>query len=46
MKALLSTRPGGPETLTLEDAPDPVPGAGEVVVEGGETAGRMVEGIE
>ena len=32
MKALLSTRPGGPETLTLEDAPDPVPGAGEVVV--------------
>ena len=32
MKALLSTRPGGPETLTLADAPDPVPGTGEVVV--------------
>ena len=32
MKALLSTRPGGPETLTLQDAPDPLPGAGEVVV--------------
>ena len=32
MKALLSTRPGGPETLALEDAPDPVAGAGEVVV--------------
>lgn len=32
MKALLSTRPGGPETLALQDAPDPVPGTGEVVV--------------
>jgi NADPH:quinone reductase len=32
MKALLSTRPGGPETLTLQDAPDPLPGTGEVVV--------------
>ena len=32
MKALLSTRPGGPETLVLEDTPDPVPGAGEVIV--------------
>ncbi len=30
MKALLSTAPGGPETLTLSDLPDPVPGAGEV----------------
>jgi NADPH2:quinone reductase len=30
MKALLSRRPGGPETLVLEDVPDPVPGHGEV----------------
>jgi NADPH2:quinone reductase len=30
MKALLSKHPGGPETLVLEDVPDPVPGAGEV----------------
>jgi NADPH2:quinone reductase len=30
MKALLSTAPGGPETLTLSELPDPVPGAGEV----------------
>jgi NADPH2:quinone reductase len=30
MKALLSKQPGGPETLVLEDIPDPVPGAGEV----------------
>ncbi len=30
MKALLSTAPGGPETLVLSDLPDPVPGPGEV----------------
>jgi NADPH2:quinone reductase len=30
MKALLSRRPGGPETLVLEDVPDPKPGHGEV----------------
>jgi NADPH2:quinone reductase len=30
MKALLSKHPGGPETLVLEDIPDPVPGAGQV----------------
>ena len=32
MKALLSRVPGGPETLTLEDVPEPVPGPGEVRV--------------
>jgi NADPH2:quinone reductase len=32
LKALLSTRPGGPETLVLEDIPEPVPGPGEVRV--------------
>ena len=32
MKALLSRAPGGPETLELADAPDPTPGAGQVVV--------------
>jgi NADPH2:quinone reductase len=30
MKALLSRHPGGPETLTLEDVPEPVPGKEEV----------------
>src|ERR1700678_3949898 len=30
MKALLSRQPGGPDTLTLEDVPDPQPGRGEV----------------
>jgi NADPH2:quinone reductase len=30
MKAVLSTAPGGPETLTLADLPDPEPGPGEV----------------
>src|ERR1700683_1954696 len=32
MKALLSQHPGGPETLVLEDIPEPVPGPGEVRV--------------
>jgi len=32
MKALLSRAPGGPETLELADAPDPVAAAGQVVV--------------
>jgi NADPH:quinone reductase-like Zn-dependent oxidoreductase len=30
MKALLSKNPGGPETLLLEDIPEPIPGSGEV----------------
>src|SRR6202051_3100938 len=30
MKALLSRSPGGPETLVLEDIPEPTPGPGEV----------------
>ena len=33
MKAMLSVQPGGPETLTLSEAPDPVAGPGEVVVQ-------------
>ncbi|MDT0508694.1 NADPH:quinone oxidoreductase family protein [Novosphingobium sp. MMS21-SN21R] len=32
MKALRTHAVGGPETLKLDDLPDPVPGAGEVVV--------------
>lgn len=32
MKAILSTAPGGPDTLTLSDLPDPVPGPGQVLV--------------
>jgi len=32
VKALLSHEPGGPETLRLEELPDPVPGAGELLV--------------
>ena len=32
MKALLSHEPGGPETLRLEDVPEPAPGAGELLV--------------
>jgi len=32
MKALLSREPCGPETLRLDDVPDPAPGAGELLV--------------
>jgi NADPH2:quinone reductase len=32
MKALLSTKPGPPESLELSDLPDPVAGEGEVVI--------------
>jgi NADPH:quinone reductase-like Zn-dependent oxidoreductase len=32
MKALLSKEPGAPETLSLNDLPDPVPGPGELLV--------------
>lgn len=32
MKALLSKQPGGPDTLILEDLPDPAAGKGQVVV--------------
>ncbi|WP_197418957.1 MULTISPECIES: NADPH:quinone oxidoreductase family protein [unclassified Sphingomonas] len=33
MRALLSKEPGGPETLELAELPDPVAGAGQVVVD-------------
>jgi NADPH:quinone reductase len=33
MKALLSHQPGGPDTLRLEDVPDPVAGPGELLVD-------------
>jgi NADPH:quinone reductase len=32
MKAMLSKRVGGPETLVLEEMPDPAPGAGQVLL--------------
>jgi NADPH:quinone reductase-like Zn-dependent oxidoreductase len=32
MKALLSHQPGGPESLRIEEIPDPVPGPGELLV--------------
>jgi NADPH:quinone reductase-like Zn-dependent oxidoreductase len=32
MKALLSTAPGGPDTLQLSDLPDPAPGPGQLLV--------------
>ena len=32
MRAVVISRPGGPEVLTWQEVPDPVPGAGEVLV--------------
>lgn len=32
MRALLSHEPGGPETLRLDELPDPQPGSGEILV--------------
>ncbi len=32
MRALLSHAPGGPETLTVDELPDPIPGPGELLV--------------
>src|SRR6185503_18155502 len=32
MKALLSYAPGGPETLRLDDLPQPAPGPGELLI--------------
>ena len=32
MRALLSKGPGGPETLVVEELPDPMPGRGEVLI--------------
>ena len=33
MHAVVITEPGGPEVLRWLEVPDPVPGAGEVIVE-------------
>ncbi len=33
MRAVIATEPGGPEVLTVSELPDPVPGAGEVVLD-------------
>ncbi|MEL7029009.1 MAG: alcohol dehydrogenase catalytic domain-containing protein [Pseudomonadota bacterium] len=33
MKAILSTTPGGPETLVFQDTPDPEPGPDEVLID-------------
>ena len=32
MLALLSKRPGGPESLVVEDVPEPRPGPGEILL--------------
>src|SRR5262249_32642846 len=34
MRAIVITRPGGPEVLQIQEVPDPVPGEGEVLIRG------------
>ncbi len=33
MRAIVITRPGGPDVLSLETRPDPVPGSGQILIE-------------
>jgi putative PIG3 family NAD(P)H quinone oxidoreductase len=46
MRAVIASRPGGPETLTLADLPDPVAGPGEVVVEVAATAVNRADTLQ
>ena len=32
MRAIVITKPGGPEVLQIQEVPDPVPGEGEVLI--------------
>ncbi|GAB3853645.1 NAD(P)H-quinone oxidoreductase [Nocardioides maradonensis] len=38
MRAIIASEPGGPEVLSLQEVPDPVPGPGEVLVRVAATA--------
>ncbi len=44
MQAVVYERTGGPEVLTVQDVPDPVPGDGEVLVDGELVPNPMYEG--
>jgi putative PIG3 family NAD(P)H quinone oxidoreductase len=46
MRAVIASRPGGPETLTLADLPDPVAGPEEVVVDVAATAVNRADTLQ
>lgn len=46
MRAVIASEPGGPEVLTLTDLPDPVPGAGEVVLDVAATAVNRADTLQ
>ena len=46
MRALLSKEPGGPETLVMDELPDPVAGPGQVIVaDGTPEAAKRIERV-
>ena len=46
MRAVIASEPGGPEVLTLTELPDPVPGAGEVVIDVTATAVNRADTLQ
>ena len=46
MRAVIASEPGGPEVLTLTELPDPVPGAGEVVIDVAATAVNRADTLQ
>lgn len=46
MRAVTAAQPGGPEVLTLTELPDPVPGAGEVVIDVTATAVNRADTLQ
>ena len=46
MRAVIATEPGGPEVLTVTDLDDPVPAAGEVVIDMAGTAVNRADTLQ
>jgi len=46
MRAVIASEPGGPEVLTVTDLPDPVPDAGEVVIDVAATAVNRADTLQ
>ena len=46
MRAVIASEPGGPEVLTSTQLPDPVPGAGEVVIDVAATAVNRADTLQ
>ncbi|HET9860508.1 MAG TPA: NAD(P)H-quinone oxidoreductase [Nocardioidaceae bacterium] len=46
MRAVIASEPGGPEVLDVTDLPDPVPGAGEVVLDMAGTAVNRADTLQ